>query len=410
MRIGFDITALYIAQAGVYTYDYSLLKALLEIDHENEYLLLDYAPLHGQRTSSPEIAALEASNAQIARCEGLRYRRLARWDVVQHPPLRRLAALIDGTLLWPWAATAEAVMRRKLAHVLDGVDVFHSSDVLLWKQSAALNVVTIHDLTTLLFPEHHTANTREMQAQVHRFAQEEADVVIAVSKATKRDIVTHLKIPAERVYVARNGVDPAFRPIDEYEVLARALAPMGLSPGEYILHVGTIEPRKNLERLVEAYHQIRKLTPAPAPKLVLAGARGWKFGGVFERVEVLGLKGEVVFLGKVDADVLPALYNGAVLFVYPSLYEGFGLPPLEAMACGTPVIASNTSALPEVVGDAGVTVNPTDTQALAAAMVSLLNDAERRAELAARGLARAKLFSWERAAGEMLKIYMMAEE
>jgi len=235
-------------------------------------------------------------------------------------------------------------------------------------------------------------------------------VIIATSEATKRDIISHLGIPAHRVHVVYGGVDRAFRPIEHRAALAQTLAPLGLTPGGYILHVGTIEPRKNLVRLVAAYHQTRKAASSPAPKLVLAGDTGWQFKDVFGLVEALELKGEVIFLGKVPTDILPALYNGAVIFAYPSLYEGFGLPLLEAMACGAPVVASNTSSLPEVVGDAGVLIDPADTQALADALASLLNDAERRAGLSARGLTRARLFSWKRVAGEVLRIYAMAEE
>jgi glycosyltransferase involved in cell wall biosynthesis len=406
MRIGFDITALYVAQAGVHTYDYNLLQALLEVDRENAYLLLDYVPLRDKHTTLPEAAAPEAQNARIVRCAGLKHRRLARWDALQRPPLRSLAALVDRTLLWPWAAAAEASMQRNLQHTLREVNVFHSSDVLLWQQPDALNVVTIYDLTALLFPEHHTPGTRELQARKWRFARDKADVVIAISDATKRDIVAHLGISPSRIRVVCGGVGPAFRPIESRQVIEQTLAPLRLTPGEYILYVGTIEPRKNLVRLVEAYHRVRKL--APAPKLVLAGARGWKFEGMFERVETLGLKDAVVFLGQVPADILPALYNGAVAFAYPSLYEGFGLPPLEAMACGVPVIASDTSSLPEVVGDAGVLVDPKDTDALADALAALLNDDERRAELSARGLARARAFSWEKAARKTLEIYRLA--
>jgi glycosyltransferase involved in cell wall biosynthesis len=411
LRVGFDITALHVAQAGVLRYTHALLEALLEIDQDNEYLMLDYASLHDPAAPPPEIAALKKPNAHVVHCRGLRHRRLARWDAVQQQPaLRSLADRVDRTLFWPWAAAARVVMRRKLTQVLDGADVFHSSDVLLWKQPGALNVVTIHDLTTLLFPEHHTANTREMQALVRRFAQEKADTVIAVSEATKRDILANLEIPDERVRVVHNGVGSAFHPIEDRETLTRALAPLGLSPGGYILHVGTIEPRKNLVRLVDAYHQARQAVSSPAPKLVLAGSKGWQFQEVFKRVEELALRKEVIFLGKVPTDILPALYSGAALFTYPSLYEGFGLPPLEAMACGTPVVAANTSSLPEIVGDAGVLINPTDTQALADALATLLNDTERRADLSARGLVRAKLFSWRRTAAEMLKIYTLAEE
>jgi glycosyltransferase involved in cell wall biosynthesis len=407
MRIAFDITALYVAQAGVFYYDYNLIRALLEQDRENEYLLLDYSPIHGGWTNPPEIQNLRASKAQVVHCRGLRHRRLARLQLLQRPALWPLAKFVDRVLFWPWAKAAEAVMRRRLTPLLDGVDVFHSSDVLLWKQPGALNVVTLYDLTVLLFPEHHTANTRELLLPKYRFAQEEADVVIAISEATKRDIVNQLGIPAERVRVVYGGVSPVFRPIEDHESVARALAPLGLAAGGYILYVGTVEPRKNLLRLVEAYAQVRRMAPPPVPKLVLAGAAGWQFREVFARIEELGLEEAVVYVKRVPTEVLPALYNGAVLFVYPSLYEGFGLPPLEAMACGVPVVTSNVSSLPEVVGDAGVLVDPTDTQALAEAVISLLGDAGRRGDLAARGPARAGLFSWERAAREMLEIYQI---
>jgi len=405
MRIGFDITALYVAQAGVFYYDYNLIRALLDLDQENEYLLLDYYPIHGGRTAPSEIRDLKRSQARLVHCQGLRHRRLARWRPLQLPILRTTAELVDRVLFWPWSAAAGAVMRRKLAPLLDGVDVFHSSDVLLWRQPGALNVTTVYDLTTLLFPEYHTADTRELQARKRRFIQEEADAVIAISEVTKQDVVAHLQIPAERVHVVYGGVDPAFRPIEDRQAVVQALAPLGLVPGNYILYVGTIEPRKNLVRLVEAYDQVRRMVPPPVPKLVLAGAAGWQFHEVFARIEALDLKDKVVYAGRVSADLLPALYNGAVLFAYPSLYEGFGLPPLEAMACGVPVVASNVSSLPEIVGDAGVLVDPTDTQTLVTTLATLLGDAQRRSDMVARGLARAERFSWTRAAQETLAIY-----
>lgn len=410
MRIGYDITGLYVAQAGVFTYRYCLIQALLREDRDNDYLLLDYAPLRERHPDLPQIADLATQNSRIVHCAGLRHRRLARWAALQHPALRLLAGLVDRTLLWPWSAAARAVMRQRLTQVLDGVDVFHSSDVLLWRQPGALSVVTILDLTALLHPEFHTASTIEMQLQKYRFAQEEADAVIAVSEVTKSEIVTHLKIPAGRVYVVHVGVDPAFYPIRDHEAVARVLAPMRLRPGEFILHVGTIEPRKNLVRLVEAFHEARGAFPSPRPKLALAGGRGWLYREVFERVAALGLQKEIIFLGRVPGDTLPALYNGALIFAYPSLCEGFGLPPLEAMACGVPVIASHTSSLPEVVGDAGILIDPTDTQALANALVSLAANAELRADLSARGLARAALFSWEEAARKTLEVYALAKE
>lgn len=407
MVIGFDITALHVALAGVFNYDYGLLRALLELDHENEFLLLDFRSIHGGSADPPEIRELCKRGGNVVKCTGLRHRRLARWRPMQGPRGRTVAGWVDHLLFWPWSVAADAVMRRRLARVLDGVDVFHSSDVLLWRHPRALNVLTLYDLTVLFFPEYHTADTREMQRRKYRFAQEEADVVIAISQSTKQDIVDNLQIPEERVHVVHGGVGPEFRPMRDREALAQVLAPLGLVPGGYIVHVGTIEPRKNLVRLVEAYARVRKMLPPPAPKLVLAGAAGWQVSEVFERIETLGLDQEVVYLGRVPAEVLPALYNGAAVLAYPSLYEGFGLPPLEAMACGVPVVASNVSSLPEVVGDAGVLVDPSDTGALAAAMATLLTDGAQRLRLSRAGLARAAQFSWERAASEALGVYRM---
>ncbi len=405
MRIGFDITALYIAQGGIFYYDYNLIRALLEQGREHDYILLDYHPIHGRRETPPEIRHLLAPNARIVHCRGLRHYRLSRWPPMRHPRLRPIARSIDRLLSPPWTAVTEAVMRRKLTPILEGVDLFHSSDVLQWKQPGATSVVTIYDLTVLLFPEYHTADTRELQWRKYRFAQEEADIIIAISEATKRDIETHLGIPAGRVRVVYGGVDPAFHPIEARQAVAQRLKPLGLTPGHYILHVGTLEPRKNLVRLVEAYHRLRQKRTAPTPPLALAGVKGWMYREIYARVEALHLERAVHFLGWVDEATLPALYNGASLFVYPSLYEGFGLPVLEAMACGVPVVTSNAASLPEVVGDAGLTVEPEDTVGLAEAIAQLLDDPDLRAEMRRRGLARARQFSWKRAAQRLLTIY-----
>ncbi len=409
MRIGFDITALYIALGGIFYYDYNLIRALLQQDGAHEYLLLDYYPIHGGWTHPPEIQHLRAPNARILHCHGLRHYRLSRWSPMQHPRLRPLAQRIDRLLAPLWTAATEAVMHHTLTPLLDGLDIFHSSEVLLWKQPGAINAVTIYDLTGLLFPQHHTADTLEHQWRKYRFAQEEADLIIAISEATKRDIETHLGIPARRVRVVHGGVDPAFHPIEKRPAVARQLKPLGLTPGHYILHVGTLEPRKNLVRLIEAYHRLRQKRTTPTPPLVLAGAQGWMYQEIYARVETLHLERAVRFLGWVDRAALPALYNGAILFVYPSIYEGFGLPVLEAMACGVPVVTSNAASLPEIVGDAGLTVTPEDTVGLSETIAQLLDTPDLRAELRRRSLARAQQFSWKRAAQKLLTAYSEAK-
>ena len=404
MRIGFDVTALSIARAGVLRYDTGLVRALLREGAGHELLLLNYQPLHGGRDVPAGLGEFADGRARVVPVGGLRCRRLARWRPLQESWLWHLANMVDRTLLWPWTALAAAVMRRNLRRALAGVDVFHSSDVLLWRQPGARNVVTIHDLTAFRFAELHTAATRQLQRRKAAFAREAADLVIVISEATRRDAVEYLGLAPERVRAIYPGVDPVFRPVADRDALRQALEPLGLEPGGYILHVGTIEPRKNLLRLLEAYHQLRQDPPA-VPRLVFAGGQGWGVRPVFERVASLGLVESVVFLGHVPDRLLPALYTGAAVFVYPSLYEGFGLPPLEAMACGTPVVVSDTSSLPEVVGDAGVLVDPGDVAALADALASLLVDPARRAALSAAGRRRAAAFTWERAARQTLAAY-----
>jgi glycosyltransferase involved in cell wall biosynthesis len=259
-------------------------------------------------------------------------------------------------------------------------------------------------MTTVLFPEMHLPETCEMQQKKYRFAQEHADAIIAVSENTKRDVIRLLGIDPEKIFVVHEGVDPAFRPLPASAVKA-AIAPLGLEPGGYILHVGTIEPRKNLMRLIEAYRLVRQELSSIAPKLVLAGASGWLNRELFDRVRTLEMDDQVIFLGKVAENLLPVLYNGALIFVYPSLYEGFGLPPLEAMACGVPVITSEASSLPEVAGKAGILVDPKDTHALAASITELLENSKERERLAGAGLEQARKFTWNLAARQTINIY-----
>ncbi len=407
MHIGFDITALYVAQAGIFNYDYNLARALLALDRENDYLLLDYRPIHGGYVQPPGLQSLGENEPRVAvrHVNGLRHRKLTRLRAFQRPYLSSVAAWVDGSLLRPWAAAAESVRDRQLNAVLNGIDVFHSSEVLPWRHPSALNVTTIYDLTPLLLPEYHTQNTRDLHQAKYRFAQEEADLIITISEATKRDIVAHLGIAEERIHVVYGGVAPDYRIPADDTALNALLASFGLARGKYLLHVGTLEPRKNLVRLVEAYHEVRAARP-DAPPLVLIGTPGWDFRAVFVRIEELGLEEHVRYLGRVEREHLPLFYAGARLFVFPSLYEGFGLPPLEAMACGTPVIVSNVSSLPEVVGEAGTFIDPQNSHTIAEAILDLLNDESGHCtELAELGVKQASHFTWEHAAARLLSIY-----
>ena len=231
-------------------------------------------------------------------------------------------------------------------------------------------------------------------------AASRADRIITPSHHTREDVLKLLPVEPERVVVVPEGVDLIFKPQPEAEVAER-LAPLGLRAGEYLLFLGTIEPRKNLGRLLEAV----EAAGATVGLLVLAGGQGWNNAAIRSAIARLTRAGRVRALGYVPDDLRAPLLAGARDFVYPSLYEGFGLPPLEAMACGTPVLTSNVSALPEVMGDAALSVDPTDVSALTAALTRIWGDEALRADLRARGLARASQFSWDRTARLTLDVY-----
>jgi len=306
-----------------------------------------------------------------------------------------------------WFRSNAARVWRKLGHeraledFIGSVDLFHATNnIFPCAVRAAKRVVTIADATLLLFPEWHPPERLEFMVPRLRIAAAEADHVLTLSASAKSDIMKHLDVPAERVTVVPLAADPSFHVRAQPEV-APMLARFGLQYGQYLLFVGTIEPRKNLERLLTALESVAgRIGP-----LVVAGANGWKNDEVQKRLIKLEEQGFVRHLGYVDSDVRPALMAGARAFVYPSLYEGFGLPPLEAMACGTPVLTSNVASLPEVVGDAAMLVDPRDVRALAAAMERLWNDAPLRDDLRTRGLARAARFSWEETARRTLAVY-----
>ncbi len=333
------------------------------------------------------------------------------------PPLDALPRRVVPWGAYRWRLTT--ALRHLLGLNMDGffagVVLFHATEHLLPRLSTVRTVFTLHDLIFLFHPEtHKPLNRWFLTLMMPRFLRA-ADAIIAVSECTKRDAVRFYGIPEEKITVIYEGVSSRFRPVDP-ETVQAIRAKYGL-PERFILYLGTIEPRKNLTVLLEALHHLLAtcaLQPAicddlqPATcdlRLVVVGKKGWLYEGFFRRLRELGLEERVLFTGYVPDEDLPALYSAADLFVFPSLYEGFGLPVLEAMACGVPVVCSRTSSLPEVAGDAALLVDPTDIRALAAAMERILADQTLRATLRARGLARARCFTWEEAARRTLAVY-----
>lgn len=268
-------------------------------------------------------------------------------------------------------------------------------------------VITVHDVIFLRYPEAFHPAKRAYLKYMTGWSARHAAHVIAVSEQTRRDVIELLGVRPERVTTIHNGVGSQFVPISDDRRREFSLD-KGLSR-RTILYVGTLEPRKNLTMLLQAFSELASDSNFNDTTLVIGGSKGWYYNEVFATAERLGLmgSGRVRFLGRVPDEELPLWYNIASVFVFPSKYEGFGLPPLEAMACGTPVITSNTSSLPEVVGDAGIMLPPVDPGAWAAGMRLVLGDVATARELGTGALERSKQFSWDRTARETLDVYRL---
>jgi glycosyltransferase involved in cell wall biosynthesis len=265
-------------------------------------------------------------------------------------------------------------------------------------------VATIHDMTFYAYPETMAFRTKMMFKLHIKDTCRRADRIITDSYFSKREIMKYLNVEDNKISVIHLGVDlEKFHPLDNGAVIDSVRRKYNL-PAEYFLYMGTLEPRKNITRLIYAYSLLRKKN-TNTPKLVLAGGKGWLHNAIFEIVNKENLKDDVVFIGYVsDGDIVPLL-NGAALFLFPSLYEGFGLPPLEAMACGVPVVTSQAASLPEVVGDAALIADPFSIEDIAEKIDAVYSSAEVKNRLIQKGLERAKLFTWEKAADKLMKVY-----
>lgn len=263
-------------------------------------------------------------------------------------------------------------------------------------------VVTIHDLGYLFFPQAHPPLARLYLDLSTRWNARVAAHVIADSQATKDDLVRHYAIAPGKITVAYPGRDEDLRRVDDPSAIEAVKYRYNVT-GDYLLYIGTLQPRKNLTRLIQAFSNLQ--SQISDFKMVIAGGMGWLYADIFAEAKRLGLESQVLFPGRVAEEDKAALLSGAEAFVFPSLYEGFGLPVVEAMQCGTPVICSNTSSLPEVAGDAALLVDPLDVDALAQAMARLLDDADLRRTLVERGYAQSQKFSWADCAARVLAAF-----
>ncbi len=261
-------------------------------------------------------------------------------------------------------------------------------------------IVTIYDLSFMKFPRSFNLANRTYLTYAVRDSLRRADRAIAISESTKRDLVHYFGVQSDQVRVIYCGVDPIFTPArDSVDIRAKYAL-----PEKFLLFLGTIEPRKNIARLIRAFALAKREAKLPH-RLIMVGAYGWKYAEVNRAATAAGVAADVIFVGYAPQEEIAQWYRAADLFVYPSLYEGFGMPPLEAMACGTPVVTSNASSLPEVVGDAALMVPPEDERALADAIIRAVTDRTLREAMAARGIAQARKFSWAHAAHETAALY-----
>ncbi|MBN1484694.1 MAG: glycosyltransferase family 4 protein [Chloroflexia bacterium] len=376
MHVAIDYSAAVWQGAGIGRYSRALVGALLRLDRENRYTLL--YPRGWPGRPAPFLGHLAA----------LRRR---------HPNLRlRPLPLSDR-----WTAILWQRLRLPLPVELfcGRVDCFYSPDFVLPPQIGGRRVLTVHDLAFMVHPECAVPSLEwYLHGAVSR-ALERADLVLADSECTRQDLIRLKGADPQRVRVLYLGVEEDFRPLEDHAALERVRARYEL-PERFLFTVGTIQPRKNLPRLLQALASLPEALRLP---LVVAGKPGWLYEETFAAVERLSLQSWVRFLGFTPDEDLPALLNLALALVYPSLYEGFGLPPLEAMACGTPVLTSDAASLPEVVGEAAVLVDPLDVAGIAAGLRRLIEDGALRQSLRAAGLERARGFSWERSARQLLE-------
>lgn len=310
-------------------------------------------------------------------------------------PLRPASALLRIPFGLPWAS---------LRGSFDLLHVTYNAPPL----SPCPTVVTIHDISFEHYPQFFSPRDRLILKTLVPLSARRAACILTGSQHTRQELMDRYGLPSQKIAVTPYAVDERFQPVVEPPALDAVRAKYGIGAGPFALALGNLQPRKNMARLVEAFALAARKVTSPRndfSELVIAGKAQWRESEVFQAVQQAGLEGRVLFPGYVDDADLPALYSAAAVFVYPSLYEGFGLPPLEAMACGAPVISSRAASLPEVVGDAAVLIDPTDTAGLAQALFDVLTQPALQAELRQRGLRRAAQFSWERCAAETLAVY-----
>jgi glycosyltransferase involved in cell wall biosynthesis len=367
LRIAIDAHSVGAKLGGNESYALNLIEALAQIDRVNDYTLY--------------VTTTEAHDRFHQRWPNFKVHR-----TLPHTPLIRIPLTLSAEL-------------RK--HPVDVLHVQFTTPPFC----PCPVVVSIHDLSFEHLPQTFNRRSRTQLRLTVRHSARRAAKILTLSEHTRRDVIDTYGIDAAKVAAIPLAAPAHFGPVEYDKELQRVRHIYGIDE-DYILSVGSIQPRKNLVRLIKAYAELRAArSSSGCPKLVIVGKCGWLYDETFRALEEAGVRESVVLTGYVPESDLPALYSGALCFVYPSYFEGFGLPPLEAMKCGAPVIVGNATSLPEVVGDAALQVDPFDVSAIAVAMDQLVNNSELRQELSVKGQARAKLFDWKDTAQRTLAVY-----
>ncbi len=377
MKVGINALFLNTPASGSRQYLIHLLKALAEVDTQNEYVLLGPQTLVGNVNSFP-------------------------YQVYPVPFFARRNENIEKLV---WEQLAGPAAARKA-----GVDIFHVPHFAPPLFPRTPTVVTIHDVIPLRLPAYSAGARLKAYMSLVARAARKATLVITVSQHARQDIIDTLHIPADRIRVIYEAAGDEYKPVSDPTIVARACQRYGVGE-RYIFYIGGLDQRKNVPQLVRAFALLSRQLDDPDLQLFISGDPGKQRGPLFPDPRPIAVESGIadrVIYGFVEDEDKAAIYSGASLFVYPSIYEGFGLPPLEAMSCGAPVVCSNRTSLPEVVGDAAITVDPDDTGALAGAMQSVLTNSMLQAELRARSLQRAAQFNWRKAAKETIAVYQEA--
>jgi len=381
MDIGIDVTSALTQGGGIGRYTRELVQALTSLDGRSTYHLFA-----ARQTAPPAVPHPLPSGRHIQ---------------------LHTAPLDERWLYRLWYRLRVPV---PVQWVTGKLDLFHSPDFVLPPVSGVIpTLLTVHDLSFVHYPAVYPAVLVNYLNKVVPWSIRRASHVLADSQATKADLMSIWQVPDEKITVLYSGVNELFQPVTEPKVLTAVAARYQLGEAPYLLSVGTVQPRKNYQMLIRAFAPVARQWPH---NLYIAGGKGWLYDDMMAEVERQGLNGRVRFLGFVADEDLPALYSGATLFLFPSLYEGFGLPLLEAMQCGVPVVTSNASSLPEVVsgkgvsgGETAVLLSPQDQAAWTDTMQELLASPVRRANLVAAGYRQARQFTWQKAARQLLRLY-----